>query len=73
MPAPKRQTADYIPPAGWRLEAWRKERGWSKAELCKELGLSQHPLDAYESGARPCPKYIALAYAALAHRLPPIA
>lgn len=72
MTKPKHPKPAYTPPSGERIRAWREDRGWSKAELRARLGLSQHPLDAYEAGERPMPKFVALAYAALAFGLPPL-
>lgn len=47
------------------------ELGGSRAELCRQLGLSLNTGTAYAMGRAKIPRYIALAIAALLAGLPP--
>jgi DNA-binding XRE family transcriptional regulator len=61
------------------LRAWRQRMRWSKATAADALGLSITGYFQYETGKplagkkepRPIPKTVALACAAITHRLPP--
>jgi hypothetical protein len=60
------------------LKAWRQRMRWSKTVAASELGLSTFGYFAYETGKpmkgnkpRPIPKTVALACAAITHRIPP--
>ena len=61
------------------LKAWRDRMRWSKAKAADAIGISAHGYFNYESGKplagkkgpRPIPKTIALACAAITHRLQP--
>lgn len=61
------------------LRAWRARMRWSKVTAADELGLSTAGYFAYETGKpvsgktepRPIPKTVALACAAITHRIPP--
>lgn len=55
------------------LAAWQERLGLTKSEACSRLGLSRTTYDAYLSGKSKIPLYIALACAALAFGLPPMA
>jgi len=55
------------------LTKWRERLGLTKSAAAKELGCSRDSLLIWESGEHPIPRYIALAAAAIAHGLPPIA
>lgn len=62
------------------LQAWRMRMDWSRARASRHLGLSPNGYAAYEHGkpvsggrkARPIPKYIALACAAIEQRIDPL-
>jgi adenine/guanine phosphoribosyltransferase-like PRPP-binding protein len=61
------------------LKAWRERMRWSKITAADALGLSPSGYTAYELGKplaghrkpRPIPKTVALACAAITHRLQP--
>lgn len=60
------------------LRAWRARMRWSQSAAARELGLSRMGYSAYEAGAplkgeaaRSIPKTVALACAAITHRIPP--
>ena len=60
------------------LRAWRQRMRWTKALAARELGLSSFGYFAYETGKpmkngkpTPIPKTVALACAAITHRLEP--
>jgi hypothetical protein len=62
------------------LMAWRERMRWSKSAAARELGLSITGYFQYEAGKplagrkwqpRPIPKTVALACAAITHRIPP--
>jgi hypothetical protein len=60
------------------LKAWRQRMRWSGATAAKELGLSVTGYFLYEKGKplagkkpRAIPKTVALACAAITHRIPP--
>jgi DNA-binding XRE family transcriptional regulator len=60
------------------LKAWRARMHWTRSVAAQELGLSPHGYGAYEAGkpvkggkVRPIPKTVALACAAITHRLEP--
>jgi DNA-binding XRE family transcriptional regulator len=53
--------------------AWRARLGFSKSEAARRLGLSRNSIIDYEAGKARIPVHVALACAALAHGLPPIA
>lgn len=64
------------------LRAWRGRMRWSKAVAADALGLSPNGYFAYETGKpikdrngkpkpRPIPKTVALACAAITHRIQP--
>lgn len=55
------------------LTAWRQRLGLSKVAAAEALGCSRDALLKWEQGKYPVPRYIALAAAAIAHGLPPIA
>ena len=55
------------------LAAWRLSLGFSKSEAARQLGLSRNGYAALEAGRRPIPLYVALACAALAGGLSPLA
>ncbi|HMR51170.1 MAG TPA: hypothetical protein PKA33_01805 [Amaricoccus sp.] len=46
--------------------------GLSRAALARELGLHRNTANAYAHNKQPIPRYIALACAALLHRLQPV-
>lgn len=50
---------------------WRLAMGFSKRGAAKALGASPSTITAYDTGASPIPRYIALACRALYHRLEP--
>lgn len=54
------------------LIAWRTRLGLKKAGAARALGVSRNSYAAYEDGARPIPRYVALACAAIAFGLPPM-
>lgn len=54
-----------------QLEEFRCGRGWNKSRLASELEISRDWLRGMLTGARPVPKHIALAIAAMAFNLPP--
>lgn len=64
------------------LKAWRERQCWSKSMAARQLGLSITGYFQYESGKplidnagkkkpRQIPKTVALACAAITHRIPP--
>ena len=60
------------------FKAWRKSMGCSQAEAAEALGLSKPTIENYEKGVRrdtgaavEIPRHVALACAALFHRLQP--
>ena len=53
------------------LLAWRKRLGWTKKRAAEEIGIARQSYIDYEAGARPIPKAVALACAALAIGLIP--
>lgn len=54
------------------LVAFRQRLKLSQKALALALGVGRRTLGLYESGARPVPKTVALACAALAYGLPPM-
>lgn len=55
------------------LAAWRKAQGLTQQALADALGCSRRALVNWEGGAHAIPPYIALACAALARKLNPVA
>jgi plasmid maintenance system antidote protein VapI len=55
------------------LESFRARMGWNRKTLGAELGISQDRLRRLLDGVQPIPRYMALACAALAYGLPPMA
>lgn len=55
------------------LEAFRARMNWTRKVLGRELDISQNRLRRMLEGAVPIPRHIALACAALAYGLPPLA
>ena len=56
-------------PADFR--AWRKSLELSQQAAADSLGIGRRTVQDYEAGAYPVPRHIALACAALFHRLEP--
>lgn len=59
-----------------QLTQWRETLGWPKTRAARELGVSYTMYRHYETGQREgrpveIPRPVALACAALLHRLPP--
>ncbi|HMQ38136.1 MAG TPA: hypothetical protein PKA07_11290 [Micropruina sp.] len=54
------------------LTAVQEQLGLSRAALARELGLHRNTANAYAHNKQPIPRYIALACAALLHRLQPV-
>lgn len=58
-------------PAG--LDAFRLRMKWKRIELARALEIDRKTCARYLDGLTPVPRSIALACAALAHGLPPMA
>lgn len=52
--------------------AFRERMGWNRTELSEALDIDRRTARLYEEGARPIPRYIALACASLAMGVPPM-
>lgn len=55
------------------FEAFRVRMGWNRSELSAALGMDRKTTARQLEGKSPVPRYIALACAALAQGLPPMA
>ncbi len=54
------------------LTAWMTRQNLNKVEACASLGIARTTLDRYLAGSVVIPRYIALACAAVAQRVPPV-
>jgi transcriptional regulator with XRE-family HTH domain len=66
---------------GQELRVWRKTMGWTQQQAGDALGIGSKTIENYEAGERrvkgemvphEIPRYIALACAALFHRIEPV-
>lgn len=53
------------------IAEWRSMMGWSRAKLARALGIDPHTLAIYEAMPERCPRWMAMALAAIAYGLPP--
>jgi DNA-binding transcriptional regulator YiaG len=60
------------PLTGERLRAWRELWEMSQEQLARELGCSKRALQKWEAGETRVPRYVAMAGAAVLHRLKPL-
>ena len=54
-----------------QFQFWRTRVGLTRIEAAKALGCSREAVRLWEVGSNPIPRYIALACAAIAHKLKP--
>lgn len=59
------------PPSPDLIRTFRAAVGLSQVRLAEQLGVSTRAVEEWEAGRRSAPAYLALAFSALDHQLPP--